>query len=81
MKVRVLCVVAALFMTVAAHAQSREKASGTHFVEEALKPYVDSGQLAGAISVLYKDGVQEVCCIGYADVATKRPIKMDNVFM
>ena len=81
MKVRVLCVVAALFMTVAAHAQSRAKASGTHFVEEALKPYVDSGQLAGAISVLYKDGVQEVCCIGYADVATKRPIKMDNVFM
>ena len=80
-KARVLCVVAALFMTVAAHAQSRAKASGTHFVEEALKPYVDSGQLAGAISVLYKDGVQEVCCIGYADVATKRPIKMDNVFM
>ena len=31
------------------------------------RPYVDSGQLAGAISVFYKDGVQETCCIGYAD--------------
>ena len=37
--------------------------------------------MAGAISVFYKDGVQEVCCIGYADVAQQRPIKLDNVFM
>jgi CubicO group peptidase (beta-lactamase class C family) len=31
--------------------------------------------------VFYKDGVQETCAIGYADVSEKRPIGMDNVFM
>jgi methyl acetate hydrolase len=46
-----------------------------------LQPYVESGQLSGAISVFYKDGVQETCAIGYADVSEKRPIGMDNVFM
>ena len=62
-------------------AKTGPKDSKTTFAKEALQPYVDSGQLAGAISVFYKDGVQETCCIGYADVAKKRPIKMDNVFM
>ena len=42
---------------------------------------MDSGQLPGAISVLYNNGVQETCCIGYADPRTKRPITMDDVFM
>ena len=57
------------------------KDSKTHFAYDALKPYVESGQLPGAISVFYKDGVQETCCIGYADARTKRPIKMNNAFM
>ncbi len=57
------------------------KDSKTTFAKDALQPYVDSGKLAGAISVFYKDGVQETCCVGYADVAAKRRIKMDNVFM
>ena len=51
------------------------------FVETALMPYVDSGQLPGAISVLYNDGVEEVACIGYADLATGRKITMDDVYM
>ena len=57
------------------------KDSGTTFARDALQKYVDSGELPGAISVLYKDGVQETCCIGFADVAAKRPITMDDVFM
>ena len=44
------------------------KESGTNYARTALQPYVDKGQLAGAISVFYKDGIQETCCIGYADV-------------
>ena len=64
-----------------ATAQKKAKDSKTTYAQEVLQPYVDNGQLAGAISVFYKDGVQETCCIGYADVAKKRPIKMDNVFM
>lgn len=55
--------------------------SGTTFAKEGLQKYVDSGELPGAINVFYKDGVQEVCCIGYADVAAKRPIGMDDVYM
>ena len=55
--------------------------SDTTFAKDALQKYVDSGELPGAISVFYKDGVQETCCIGYADAAAKRPIAMDNVYM
>ncbi|MDD4552557.1 MAG: serine hydrolase, partial [Aminobacterium sp.] len=64
-----------------ATAKNESKDSKTSYAKTVLQPYVDSGQLAGAISVFYKDGVQETCCIGYADVSKKRPIKMDNVFM
>lgn len=35
------------------------KESGTTYVHDALEPYVKSGELPGAISILYKDGVQE----------------------
>ena len=62
-------------------AQKNVKESGTAFAKEVLQPYVDRGELPGAISVFYKDGIQETCCIGYADVEKKRPIRMDNVFM
>ncbi len=74
----------ALFLCVAC-SQSRNTAavrdSGTTFAQEALQQYVDSGRLPGAISVLYNNGVQETCCIGYADPRTKRPITMDDAFM
>ncbi len=57
------------------------KLSGTTFAKDALAPYVENGQLPGAISVFYKDGIQENACVGYSDVAAKRPITMDDVFM
>ena len=55
--------------------------SNTDYAAQALQPYVDSGQLPGAISVFYKDGVQETCCVGYADVAAGRRINMKNSFI
>ena len=55
--------------------------SGTHFAADALKPFVESGELPGAISVFYQNGKQEVACVGYADVAAKRPIKLDDPYM
>ena len=55
--------------------------SKTHFAEDALRPYVESGELPGAISILYKDGVQETCCIGYSDMEKKRPIKLTDIYM
>ena len=54
---------------------------GTTYAQDALQPYTDSGELPGAISIFYKDGMQETCCIGYADVAAKRKIRLDNVYM
>ena len=74
----------ALFLCVAC-SQSRNTAavrdSGTTFAQEALQQYVASGRLPRAISVLYNNGIQETCCIGYADPRTKRPITMDDAFM
>lgn len=79
-----MLMVVALFLCVAC-SQSRDTAavrdSGTTFAQEALQQYVDSGRLPGAISVLYNNGIQETCCIGYADPRTKRPITMDDAFM
>ena len=57
------------------------KDSSTTFARDALQKYVDSGELPGAINVFYKDGVQETCCIGYADVDAKRPITLDDHYM
>ena len=64
-----------------AEAKTKVKDSKTTYAKEVLKPYVESGELPGAISVFYKDGVQETCCIGYADAASKRPITMKSAFM
>ena len=58
-----------------------EAVSKTTFARDALKPFADKGWLPGAISVLYNNGVEEIACVGYADVAAKRPITLDDHFM
>ena len=55
--------------------------SRTTFAADALSPFLDSGELPGAISVFYDNGVQETACLGYADVDAKRPVTMDDFFM
>jgi CubicO group peptidase (beta-lactamase class C family) len=55
--------------------------SKTTFARDAVQPFVADGRLPGAISVFYNNGVQETACLGYADVAAKRPITMDDPFM
>ena len=57
------------------------KDSGTHFAADAVKPYIDSGECPGAISVFYKNGVQETACLGYADVEKQIPMSLDRTFM
>ncbi len=56
-------------------------AAATTFARDALKPYIDNGQLPGAINVFAKPGAEEIACVGYADVAAKRAIKMDDPYM
>ena len=71
----------AISFCLTASAQKKVIDSKTTYAREVLQPYVDRGELPGAISVFYNNGVQETCCIGYANVEQKRPIRMDNVFM
>ena len=83
---RIIKLTSALLILVAAfglNASAKNKVvdSKTNYAAEVLKPYVDNGQLPGAISIFYKDGVQETCCIGYADVDAKRRINLENSFM
>lgn len=49
--------------------------------EEALAPFVESGELPGAVCVFQKDGAEEIACVGWADVEAKRPITLDSPFM
>lgn len=55
--------------------------SNTNFAGDAVKPYIESGELPGIISVFCKGNIQETVCAGWADVDKKRPISMDNMFM
>ena len=75
----IVILLAAFCLTVTT--QAKVKDSKTTYAKEVLQPYVDNGQLAGAISVFYKDGVQETCCAVYADVSQKRRITMNSAFM
>lgn len=80
---RILYAIVALMLLSGTQAQAQKKVveSKTQFAREVLAPYVESGQLPGAISIFYNDGVQETCCIGYADVAAGRKIGLDNAYM
>ena len=66
---KLLIPVLAALLAVGFATRAVAKDSGTTFAREVLQSYVDSGALPGAINVFYKDGVEETCCIGYADVA------------
>ncbi len=48
---------------------------------DAVKPWIDSGELPGAISILHKGGVEEVDCVGWANVEAHRAIDVDDHFM
>lgn len=50
-------------------------------VQKRLEPYVASGDIPGAVTVIAtKDKVLQIDCVGYADLETKRPMTPDTVF-
>lgn len=55
--------------------------SGTHFVRDAVQPFVDKGQCAGLVSILCNGDITEVACVGWADREKKRPITLDSSYM
>jgi methyl acetate hydrolase len=81
MKKLLMLVVSAAIISGCSTVGNSSKNSGTTFAKDALASYVEKGQLPGAINVFYKDGMQENTCVGYSDVAAKRPITMDDVYM
>ena len=66
-------------MLVAALAAMGSATAGV--VGDAIRPWADNGQLPGAISILSNDGVEEIDCVGFADVAAQRAITLDDPFM
>ncbi len=52
-----------------------------NMTEEALAPFVESGELPGAVSIFEKPGAEEIACVGWADVDAKRPMSLDAPFM
>ena len=57
------------------------KASGTHFVRDAVLPFVEKGQCPGQVSILCNGESVEADAFGYADLETKRPMTMDSPYM
>ena len=76
-----LAVMAAAFIISAAAHAAEAKVVKTNFAAEFFTKWIDSDEYPGAITVLYKDGIQEVSCFGWADVENKVPIGMDQIFM
>ncbi len=81
MKTLKLFLVAAALASAGCTSANLAKDSGTRYMAAELAPWLEKGELPGAVSTLYKDGVQETACIGYADVDAKRPVSLDNVYM
>ena len=68
-------------MAVALAMSAAAATAGAKTMKEVLSPYVEKGMLPGIITVLDDNGRAETNCLGYADVAAKRPITMDDPFM
>jgi CubicO group peptidase (beta-lactamase class C family) len=50
-------------------------------VKPAMQAFVDKGELAGAVTVVgRREGPPSVTAVGYADLATKRPMAPDTLF-
>jgi CubicO group peptidase (beta-lactamase class C family) len=59
--------------------KSSEKRSST--IAAALQPFVDAGSLAGAVALVAdKDRVLSLDAVGFADIASRKPMKTDALF-
>jgi CubicO group peptidase (beta-lactamase class C family) len=49
-------------------------------IAAALEAYVDAGELAGAATLVWRDGVIQTAAVGWRDIEAKLPIKRDTIF-
>lgn len=58
-----------------------EKPSGSTPAADALKPYVERGEVAGVVSLVAgKDKVLEIATAGFVDVENRLPMQQDSLF-
>ena len=49
-------------------------------IEAALQKVVDSGQLAGAATLVWRNGGAQTVCVGWRDVEANLPVERDTIF-
>jgi CubicO group peptidase (beta-lactamase class C family) len=50
-------------------------------IENALRRYIDAGELAGAAALVWRDGhISEIATVGKSDLATEHPVERDTIF-
>ena len=45
-----------------------------------IRTYVDAGQLAGAATLVWRDGKAMAACVGWRDMEARLPIERDTIF-
>jgi CubicO group peptidase (beta-lactamase class C family) len=49
-------------------------------IEAALQKVVDSGELAGAAALVWRDGEAQTACVGWRDIEANLPVQRDTIF-
>lgn len=49
-------------------------------IEAALQKIVDSGELAGAATLAWRDGEVRTACVGWRDIEARLPVERDTIF-
>jgi len=52
----------------------------TSEIEVALQKVVESGELAGAATLVWRDGEAQTACVGWRDVEANLPVERDTIF-
>src|SRR5215213_7879794 len=61
--------------------QDSRGAADDHAVEAVIRPFVEAGSLAGAATLVWREGrVAQVTTVGRRDLATDLPVERDTLF-
>lgn len=55
-------------------------ADDTSKIRNALAPFAEEGKIPGIVSVVWKDGTEWTDCVGFADLASRRPMTPNTLF-
>src|SRR5437764_4895083 len=49
-------------------------------MNNSVQQFVDSGQIAGAATLVWKNGAAQTACFGWRDIERKLPVERDTIF-